>query len=250
MSNERGIAVVTGASSGIGWATVERLTKEGFEVVAGARRIERLAELAERTGCTALALDVTDQASIDDFAARIPAANVLVNNAGLASGLSPLVEMEDERAQVMWETNVMGVLRMTRALLPKLEASERGHIVNMGSIAGREVYPGGGGYTASKHALWAVTRTLRLELVGKPIRISEIAPGLVETEFAVVRFDGDVEKAKTPYEGLRPLVAEDIADCVAWVVTRPPHVNVDELVIRPLAQAGAGVFHRQPIPGL
>jgi NADP-dependent 3-hydroxy acid dehydrogenase YdfG len=250
MSNDRGIAVVTGASSGIGWATVERLTKEGFHVVAGARRVERLDELAERTGCVPLALDVTDRESVDEFAAGIGAANVLINNAGLASGLSHLAEAEDERVEIMWDTNVMGVVRVTRAFVPKLEASGRGHIVNIGSTAGREVYPGGGGYTATKHALRALTQTLRLEFSGKPIRVSEVAPGLVETEFSVVRFDGDVERAKKPYEGMRPLVAADIADCIAWVVTRPPHVNVDELVVRPLAQAHSTVIHREPIPGL
>ncbi|MQB00783.1 MAG: SDR family NAD(P)-dependent oxidoreductase [Actinobacteria bacterium] len=250
MSKDRGLAVVTGASSGIGWATVERLVAEGFRVIAGARRVERLDELAERTGCTARALDVTDPDSVATFTEDIGALNVLVNNAGLASGLSPLPEIEDERLQVMWNTNVMGVLRVTRALLPQLEESERGHIVNIGSIAGRDVYVGGGGYTATKHALRAVSQTMRLELLGKPIRITEIAPGLVETEFSVVRFDGDVERAKELYEGVRPLVADDIADCVTWAVTRPPHVNVDELVVRPLAQSPSGVVHRRPIPGL
>jgi NADP-dependent 3-hydroxy acid dehydrogenase YdfG len=250
MSNDRGLAVVTGASAGIGWATVERLVAEGFRVIAGARRLDRLEELAERTGCTTRALDVTDTASVATFAEGIDALNVLVNNAGLASGLSPVPEIEDEQVEIMWNTNVMGVLRVTRALLPALEASQRGHIVNIGSTAGRDVYAGGGGYTATKHALRAITQTMRLELSGKPIRVTEVAPGLVETEFSVVRFDGDVERAKKPYEGLQPLAAEDIADCVAWAVTRPPHVNVDELVVRPLAQALSGVIHRGPIPGL
>jgi NADP-dependent 3-hydroxy acid dehydrogenase YdfG len=250
MSKDRGVAVVTGASAGIGWATVERLAAEGFETIAGARRVDRLEELAERTGCKVKTLDVTDTASVTAFAEDIDTVNVLVNNAGLASGLSRLADVEDDRAEVMWDTNVMGVLRVTRALLPKLEASGRGHIVNIGSTAGREVYVGGGGYTATKHALSAINKTLRLELVGKPIKVSEVAPGLVETEFSVVRFDGDTEKAKTPYEGMHPLSAEDVADCVAWVVTRPPHVNVDEIVVRPLAQAHYGTIHREPIPGL
>jgi NADP-dependent 3-hydroxy acid dehydrogenase YdfG len=250
MPNDRGLAVVTGASSGFGWATVERLVAEGFQVIAGARRVERLEELAERTGCIPRALDVTDPDSVASFAEDIEALNVLVNNAGLASGLSPLSEIEDERVEVMWNTNVMGVLRMTRALLPQLEASQRGHIVNMGSIAGRYVYAGGGGYTATKYALRAMTQTMRLELSGKPIRITELAPGLAETEFSFVRFGGDAERARKLYEGVQPLVAEDIADCVAWVVTRPPHVNVDELVVRPLAQSPSGEIHRGPIPGL
>jgi NADP-dependent 3-hydroxy acid dehydrogenase YdfG len=139
----------------------------------------------------------------------------------------------------MWETNVMGLVRMTQALLPKLEASGNGHIVNLGSIASFETYPGGGGYTASKHAVRALTRTLRLELLGKPVRVSEILPGLVDTEFSTVRFDGDKERADKTYAGMTPLTAEDIADCIAWVITRPPHVNIDELVVRPLAQATA-----------
>jgi NADP-dependent 3-hydroxy acid dehydrogenase YdfG len=226
------------------------LAAEGFEVIAGARRVERLEELAERTGCAPRSLDVTDPESVTSFADGIEMLNVLVNNAGLASGLSPVSEIEDERAEVMWNTNVMGVLRVTRALLPQLEASQRGHIVNIGSTAGRDVYAGGGGYTATKHALRAITQTMRIELSGKPIRITELAPGLAETEFSVVRFDGDAERARKLYEGVQPLVAEDIADCVAWVVTRPPHVNVDELVVRPLAQALSGVIHRGPIPGL
>ena len=247
MTGERGLAVVTGASAGIGRATVERLTREGFDVIAGARRIERLEELASATGCEVRALDVTDASSVNAFVEGIDRLNVLVNNAGLASGLGPVAEMQDDRAELMFQTNVMGVLRMTRALLPALEASGRGHIVNIGSTAGRDAYPGGAGYIATKFALRAITRTMRLELLGKPVRVSEIAPGLVETEFSIVRFDGDVQKAKTPYEGLDPLVAEDIADCVAWVVTRPPHVNVDEVVVRPLAQASSTAIHRGPI---
>jgi NADP-dependent 3-hydroxy acid dehydrogenase YdfG len=174
---------------------------------------------------------------VKSFADAIEDADVLVNNAGLASGFGPLEEMDEERARLMWDTNVMGVLRVTQALLPNLEASGHGHIINIGSTAGRETYRGGGGYTASKHALYAMTRTLRLELLGRPVRVTEIAPGMVETEFSVVRFDGDTEKAKKLYEGLTPLTAEDIADCVAWAATRPPHVNIDEIVLRPLGQA-------------
>lgn len=182
-------------------------------------------------------LDVTDGDSVADFASQIDHCNVLVNNAGMASGLEPIAGLTEERVRAMWETNVMGLLRVTQALLPKLRASGAGHIVNLGSTAGREAYAGGGGYTASKHAVRALTQTLRLELLGEPIRITEVAPGMVETEFSVVRFDGDQAKAKKIYEGLEPLVADDIADCVAWAVTRPPHVNIDEIVVRPIAQA-------------
>jgi NADP-dependent 3-hydroxy acid dehydrogenase YdfG len=148
----------------------------------------------------------------------------------------------------MWETNVLGLLRVTRALLSKLEASGNGHIVNLGSTAGREAYPGGGGYTASKHAVRVITQTLRLELLGRPIRITEVAPGMVETEFSLVRFKGDAEKAKKPYEGITPLGEDDIADCIAWAVTRPAHVNVDEIVVRPVAQATSTTVARNPAP--
>lgn len=192
-----------------------------------------------------MALDVTDADSVERFCLAIDEAHVLVNNAGLASGLGPLAEIEEERVRVMWETNVMGLLRMTKALLPKLEASGEGHIVNVGSTAAIETYPGGGGYTASKFAVTAITETLRKELLGKPVRVTQVNPGLVETEFSVVRFDGDRARAKKPYEGLEPLVANDIADCIAWAVTRPGNVNIDEIVVRPLAQATSTMIHRE-----
>lgn len=238
------VAVVTGASSGIGAATALRLAKEGFDVVLGARRGDRLQDVAARCGGRALPLDVTDPSSVEDFAGKIQEVSVLINNAGLASGFERIEDLSDERVAIMWETNVVGLLRVTRVLLPKIEASGAGHIVNIGSIAGFESYPGGAGYTASKHAVRAITRTLRLELLGKPIRVTEVDPGLVETEFSVVRFDGDVELAKKPYEGIQPLTAEDIADCVAWAVTRPLHVNIDEIVVRPIAQATATLIAR------
>ena len=230
-------AVVTGASSGIGAATAVRLAHEGFDIVLGARRVEKLEEVAAQCGGRALPLDVTSPQSIEDFAAAVDRADVLVNNAGLALGLTPLESIPDEELTTMWETNVLGLVRVTRALLPKLEASGKGHIVNLGSTAAFETYPGGGGYTASKHAVRALTRTMRLDLLGRPIRVTMVSPGLVETEFSLVRFGGDAEKAKKPYEGIEPLSAEDIADCIAWAVTRPPHVNIDDIVVRPVAQA-------------
>jgi NADP-dependent 3-hydroxy acid dehydrogenase YdfG len=242
---ERGTAVITGASSGIGAATALRLADEGFSVVLGARRRERVEEVAEKCGGLAFVLDVMDSESVQQFVSGIDECSVLVNNAGLALGLEPVEELDDETVQLMWETNVLGLLRMTRALLPHLEASGAGHIINLGSIAGFEVYPGGGGYSASKHAVRAITRTLRLELLGRPIRITEIAPGLVETEFSLIRFRGDEEQAKKPYEGIEPLTGDDIADCIAWAVTRPPHVNIDEMVVRPVAQAGATIVARK-----
>ncbi len=232
-------AVITGASAGIGAATAVRLAEEGFHVVLGARRMERLEEVARECGGTARRLDVADADSVREFCGAVERVDVLVNNAGMAEGLTPLAELSDEAAEKMWSINVMGVLRMTRELLPKIEASGAGHVVNVGSIAGFETYRGGGGYTASKHALRAMTQTLRLELLGKPVRVTEIAPGLVETEFSLVRFGGDAEKARQPYAGIEPLTADDIADCIAWAVTRPPHVDIDEIVVRPVAQARA-----------
>ena len=240
-------AVVTGASSGIGEATARRLAAEGFDVVLGARRLDRLQQLAADIGpsATPLPLDVTDPASVADFAARLPAAvNLLVNNAGGALGLAPIAEADEEHWRWMYDANVLGVMRVTKALLPALEASGAGHIVNIGSIAGLEVYDRGGGYTAVKHALRAVTQTLRLELHGLPIRVTEVDPGMVETEFSEVRFGDDKERAKAVYQGMTPLAADDVADAIAWAATRPPHVNIDQIVILPTDQATAMRVHR------
>ena len=237
------IAVVTGASSGIGEATARGLRAAGFFVVLGARREDRLMAVARELGGRGLALDVRDLASIDAFTAAIAAeygqVEILINNAGLAAGLQPLAQGNDDDWVQMMETNVLGLLRVTRAMLPLLRHAPRAHIVNLGSVAGFEVYPGGVGYTASKHAVRAITKTLRLELMGEPIRVTEIEPGMVETEFSLVRFKGDQERASNVYQGMRPLTGADIADCIVWVVTRPPHVNVDEMVVRPIAQATA-----------
>ena len=240
------IAVVTGASSGIGAATARHLAQAGYDLVLGARRLDKLQAVAEPLGARAIALDVTDAASVAAFCEQIPAVNVLVNNAGGALGLEPVAEAEDEKWRTMFESNVLGTMRMTRTLLPKLEASGRGHIVVIGSIAGFEVYPGGAGYAAAKHAERALAETLRLELLGKPIRVTEIAPGLVETEFSLVRFGGDAERATKPYQGMTPLTADDVADAIVWAVTRPPHVNIDQMTIRPLDQATAILVHRTP----
>lgn len=240
------IAVVTGASSGIGAATARALEGAGFELWLGARRLDRLREVAEPLGAHALELDVRDPESIAAFAARLPGAvRLLVNNAGGALGLDRVEVARDEDWIGMWETNVLGVMRVTRALLPALRASGDGHVINLGSTAGFETYPGGAGYTGSKHALKALTRTLRQELVGEPIRVTEVAPGMVETEFSLVRFHGDEERAKSVYRGLQPLTAEDIADCIAWVATRPSHVNIDEIVVRPRDQATSTLVHRR-----
>jgi len=239
------LAIITGASSGIGAAAAVQLAAAGYDLVLGARRLEKLREVAEPLGALAIELDVTDPHSVWEFCEQIPAINVLVNCAGGALGVETVAEADDQKWLTMYESNVLGTMRMVRELLPKLEASRQGHIVNISSIAGFEVYPGGAGYTAAKHAVHALTETLRLELLGKPIRVTEIAPGLVETEFSVVRFGGDIERAKKPYEGMTPLTANDIADAITWAVTRPSHVNIDTMIIRPLDQATATLVHRK-----
>lgn len=236
----RGVAVVTGASSGIGAATARRLAVEGFEVVAAARRRDRLDALAaEVPGIRPVTLDVTSEESVAALAAAVDDVAVLVNNAGGAIGVEPVERADPADWQRMYETNVLGVLRVTQALLPALERGSGGHIVVTGSIAGHLVYEGGAGYTAAKHAAAAVVETLRLELNGRPVRVSEVAPGMVRTEeFSLVRLRGDQAAADKVYEGVdHPLTAEDIADCIAFVVTRPAHVNIDLLVAKPLAQA-------------
>jgi NADP-dependent 3-hydroxy acid dehydrogenase YdfG len=244
----RGTAVVTGASSGIGAATARRLVREGFDVVAGARRTDRLAALHDELGdaLRPVELDVTSAGSVAALASAVPAATVLVNNAGGAFGMDPVAVADPDDWRAMYEVNVIGALRVTQALLPALVASGRGHIVVMGSTAGRIVYEGGGGYTAAKHGAAALAETLRLELLGQPVRVTEIAPGMVATEeFSTVRFRGDTERAAKIYEGVdAPLTADDIADCVAWCVTRPPHVDIDLLVVKPLAQAAQHKVHR------
>jgi NADP-dependent 3-hydroxy acid dehydrogenase YdfG len=239
------MALVTGASSGIGAATARALAAAGFQVVVAARRLDRLEALAGEIGGRALELDVTDPDSVKRLPEEVPDASVVVHSAGGALGLEPIAEADESLWQRMYETNVLGVLLVTKALLPALERSGNGHLVIVGSIAGVEVYPGGAGYTAAKHAVNAVARTLRLELLGKPVRVTEIAPGMVETEFSEVRFGGDTERAKEVYAGLEPLSGEDVADAIAYVVTRPAHVDIDYLGIKPTAQATARDVHRE-----
>jgi NADP-dependent 3-hydroxy acid dehydrogenase YdfG len=244
----RPVAVITGASSGIGAATVVALGRLGYRIAAGARRFERVRRVVGESGL-ALPLDVTNLESIDAFVSevkkRFGRIDILVNNAGLASGLNPIAEARDDEWLEMWEVNVLGLMRMTRACLPLIRKARHGHIVNLGSIAGFETYKGGAGYTASKHAVHAISRTLRLELNGEPIRVTEIEPGMVETEFSLVRFHGDRKAAKAVYQGVKPLVAADVADCIAFAVTRPPHVDVDEIIVRPVAQAAAWLVARK-----
>lgn len=239
------VAVVTGASSGIGEATARTLAAQGFHVVAVARRADRIQRLAEEIGGSAMVADITDDAAVDALADALTRVDVLVNNAGGAKGLIPVAEANLDDWRWMWETNVLGTLRVTRALLPRLIESGDGLIVTVTSTAALEVYDGGAGYTSAKHAQAALHRTLRGELLGKPVRLTEIAPGAVQTEFSLVRFDGDEQRAESVYAGITPLEASDVAEVIGFVASRPSHVNLDQIVIRPRDQAGAGRFNRR-----
>jgi NADP-dependent 3-hydroxy acid dehydrogenase YdfG len=233
-------AVVTGAGSGIGAATARALAGDGFHVVCAARRIDRIRAIAAEVGGTAVACDVTDAADVARLADVVgPTLDVLVNNAGGALGVDPVAQGNPDQWRAMYETNVVGTMRVTKALVPALIASGAGTLINIGSIAGHLVYEGGGGYTAAKHALAAMTETLRLELNGQPVRVSEIAPGMVKTEeFSLIRLGGDQAKADAVYAGVdAPLSADDVAEAVRWVVSLPAHVDIDLLVIKPIAQA-------------
>jgi NADP-dependent 3-hydroxy acid dehydrogenase YdfG len=248
-------AVVTGASSGIGAATARMLAEAGFQVVCAARRADRIealvAEIVAGGGhAEAVTCDVTDADSVAGLAAAVGGSlNVLVNNAGGAFGAGPVAEADSDDWRRMYEVNVIGLMQVTRALLPALIASGDGVIVNVGSTAGRVAYEGGGGYTAAKHGTQVVSETLRLELFDQPVRVCEIAPGMVKTdEFALVRFDGDREAAEAVYRGVpNPLTADDVAEAITWMATRPAHVNIDELVIRPRAQAAQHKVFRLPV---
>ncbi len=245
-----GVAVVTGASAGIGAAVARQLVAAGFEVVIGARRADRLAQVADGLGgaARALPLDVTDTESVNDFAAAVPECRVLVNNAGGALGLEPVAEFDEDHWRLMYEANVAGAARMIRALLPRLVASGDGHVVTVGSVAGIEPYPGGAGYNAAKFGTRAMMDVLRMELVGQPVRVTEVDPGMTETEFSLVRFAGDEARAAQVYEGITPLTADDVAACVVFAVTRPSHVDIDQLVVRPRDQARTHLVHRRSAP--
>lgn len=239
---------MTGASSGIGAATARGLAAQGFHVYCAARRADRVEALAAEIGGTPVVCDVTSEESVAALAEVVgDRLDVLVNNAGGAFGGSPVSAADSDEWRRMYEVNVIGLMQVTRALLPALIASGAGAILNLGSTAGRIAYEGGAGYTAAKHGTQVVTETLRLELWDQPVRVMEIAPGMVKTdEFALVRFDGDQEKVDAVYAGVaEPLTAEDVADAITWMVTRPPHVNIDELVLRPRAQAAQHKVHRQ-----
>lgn len=238
-------AVLTGASSGIGAAAARALAGDGWRLVLGARRLDRLERVAAEVGGEAHRLDVTDPGSVAELCAAVGECHLLVNNAGGALGLEPVEDADEAQWRAMYESNAMGTMRMTKALLPQLRASGDGLVIGVTSIAAFETYRGGAGYTAAKHAQRAIMKTLRLELLGEPIRVTEIAPGMTETEFSLVRFGGDEQAAAAVYRGVEPLRAPEIAECIRWVAAQPAHVNIDELVVRPRDQARATEVHRR-----
>ena len=242
------VALITGASSGIGAATVRALAAQGFETVAAARRLERCERLAHEVGGRAVRLDVSDPESVSSLAAQLPTLDLIVHSAGGALGLESIAQADARHWREMYESNVLGLVRVTKALLPLLRRGRDPQIVILGSVAGVEAYEGGGGYTAAKHAAHAVAQTLRLELLADGIRVTEVALGLVETEFSLVRFEGDAERAAEVYRGLDPLQAGDVADLIAFCVTRPGHVDIDYVAIKPTAQATAKISHRSEQP--
>ncbi len=245
------IVFITGASSGIGEACVKRFTSEGARVIMAARRIDRLRDLANSLDCDChtIELDVQDKESVAKAISSLPRQwkeiDVLVNNAGLSRGLDKFHEARLDDWEEMINTNIKGLLYVSRAIIPSMVKQGRGQIINIGSTAGHEVYPRGNVYCATKHAVGALTKGMRLDLVDTPIRVSTVDPGLVETEFSTVRFRGDTGRAKTVYQGFQPLTGEDIADAVAWVASRPDHVQVAEVIIMSTAQASSTVTHKK-----
>lgn len=230
------VAVVTGGSAGIGAAAARALAKDGWRVVVAARRLDKCEEIAKEIGGVAAELDVTDQVSVDKLASQLERVDLVVNNAGGAKELDFLRDASDEDWEWMFETNVMGTMRVTRALYPQLKASQ-GLVINIGSVAGTDAYKGGSGYNAAKYGLRGITRAFRREEAEQNIRVTEIDPGRVKTEFSLNRFKGDEEKAAAVYEGKLNLSAEDIAEAIRWVASLPPHVNIDSLNIMPTDQA-------------
>lgn len=239
-------AVITGASAGIGAAIAQALDQQGYRLSLGARRHERLPEVVQ--AAFHHPLDVTDQASIEAFLTAATAAHgpidVLVNNAGLARGVEKIADADGLAWREMIETNVLGLLEVTRRVLPQMVARKQGHIVVIGSVAGHKAYPGGGVYCASKRALQPICEAIRLETLGSGVRVTSVDPGLVETEFSIVRFKGDEERATKVYQDTRPLHASDVAECVTWALSRPAHVNIDNILVMPTDQAGPGAIHR------
>lgn len=246
------IAFVTGATSGIGLATALELASKGYRIIATGRRSERLQELQQQLGedkVYPLAFDVRDKEAVLKAVASLPDAwrnvEVLVNNAGNAHGLAPIQDGSLEDWDAMIDINVKGLLYVTKAVLPLMQEQGKGHIVNIGSIAGKEVYPNGNVYCASKHAVDALSKAMRIDLVQQGIKVSEVNPGLVETEFSEVRFKGDSERAATVYQGYEPLQPQDIAELISFIVTRPARVNLAEVLVLPAAQASSTIVVKQ-----
>lgn len=243
--------LITGASAGIGQACARKFSEAGARVILAARRLERLEELAGNLPGPShlLSLDVRDQRAVEAAIAGLPpewqATDILVNNAGLGRGLDKLHNGDISGWDEMIDTNIKGLLYTSRAVLPGMVERDRGHVINIGSIAGHEVYPGGNVYCATKHAVDAITKGMRIDLVDTPIRVSTIDPGLVETEFSLVRFNGDADRARTVYQGYKPLTGDDIADTAVWIADRPAHVQVAEVIIFPTAQASSAVLHKE-----
>ena len=247
-------ALITGTTAGIGAATADLLAKDGYRLILNGRRQERLEEQAKAlhaaygTECLLMPVDVREQAQVDEFISELPAEwkqiDVLVNNAGLAAGLDSIETGDTDHWNRMIDTNIKGLLYMTRAMIPILKQSSNAHIINVGSIAGKEVYPNGNVYCGTKHMVDALNKAMRRELAEWGIRVSSVNPGAVETEFSIVRMDGNEDKAKKVYDGFENLVAEDIADAIHYILSRPAHVNINELIIMPKAQPAAGVVLR------
>jgi serine 3-dehydrogenase len=250
------IVFVTGASSGIGRACARAFAGAGARLLLCARRVERLQALTDELGIPArvFQLDVRDRAAVGQAVDALPeewrAIDVLVNNAGLSRGLTKLHDYDLTDIDEMVDTNVKGLLYVTRAVAPGMVARARGHIINIGSIAGHWTYPNGAVYCATKAAVKSISEGLKMDLLGTPVRVTSVDPGLVETEFSVVRFHGDAERARKVYEGLKPLTPEDVAETVLFCATRPPHVNINDVVMMATAQASATLVHRQPLPGV
>ncbi|MCK4302565.1 MAG: SDR family oxidoreductase [candidate division Zixibacteria bacterium] len=245
------IVLITGASAGIGAACARSFATAGARLILAARRTDRLKQLAAQlnTEVYVQSLDVRNHSAVKEFVAALPeewrAIEILVNNAGLAQGFDKLHEGEIDDWETMIDTNVKGLLYVSRAVIPGMVERGRGHVINIGSIAGHEVYPGGNVYCATKHAVDGLTKGMRIDLVDTPVRVSTVDPGLVETEFALVRFHGDQDQAKGTYQGYKPLEADDIADAVVWVASRPDHVQVAEVIMLPAAQASCMVLDKK-----
>lgn len=247
--------LITGASSGIGEATARRLAKEGYRLIITARRQERLEDLAQElrsnygSEVLALTFDIRILEQVQQYLGNLPeewqAIDILINNAGLAAGLSPIHEGNVDEWERMIDTNIKGLLYVTRTITPGMKERQRGHIINISSIAGREVYPNGNVYCGTKHAVQALGQGMRLDLLPWGIKVTQICPGAVETEFSIVRFNGDKERADRVYDGFTPLTAEDIADTISYVLSVPEHVNISEMLVMPTAQASAHLTHRQ-----